>query len=155
VAAQALSQAIADCNDSPEIERQIIGCSTYIESGRATGPNLVVALVNRAIALSAKRDYDKALVDFDRAIAIEPENWLARYNRANLYFDLGKDELAITDFTAAIGADPNTAIAYFNRGLAYERHGDIAEAMEDYRQAMTLDATDRRAKDRLDRLSPN
>lgn len=154
LAAASLAGAITDCNDSPDIGRQIAGCSIYIESGRATGQNLVAALVNRAIAYSAAHDYDKAFADFNAALRVDPESWLAHYNRANVYFDLGKDDLAIEDFNAAIGADPTAAMAYYNRGLAHERRGNITEAVDDYRHALSLDQTDEKAKARLDRLAP-
>lgn len=145
--------AIQDCNDAQDAAKQIAGCSLYISSGHAEGENLVTAYVNRAIALSGKKQHKKALADFAAALKVEPQSWIALYNRGIVFFDLGRDDEAIRDFGAAISSDPTTAIAYYNRGLAYERTGKLAEAVEDYRRALELDPGDGNAKAHLDALT--
>jgi tetratricopeptide (TPR) repeat protein len=151
--ASVLMGAIQDCNDAQDLNKQIAGCSHYISSGQAEGENLVTAYVNRAIALSVKKQHKKALADFAAALKVEPQSWIALYNRGIVFFDLGRDEEAIRDFGAAIRSDPTTAIAYYNRGLAYERTGQVPQAVEDYRRAIELDPSDGNAKAHLEHLT--
>ncbi len=153
VLAASLGGSIQDCNEAQNPQRQIAGCSAYIDSGLADGENLVTAYVNRAIARTTTQNYKAAFADFAAALKVDPTNWLTLYNRGSVYLDLGKDDLAIQDFASAIQADPNTGVAYYNRGLAYERSGDVQKAVDDYRRAVDLDATDVNAKAGLERLT--
>ena len=44
-------------------------------------PTNASAFVSRAIAWAHKKDYDKAIRDYDEAIRLDPKNTLAFYNR--------------------------------------------------------------------------
>jgi tetratricopeptide (TPR) repeat protein len=151
--AAVLMGAIQDCNEAPDVNKQIAGCSLYIASGKAEGENLVIAYVNRAIARTTRKQYKGALADFNAALKVEPESWMVLYNRGIVFLDLGRDDEAIRDFGAAIRVEPETAIAYYNRGLAHERMGKLAEAIEDYRRAFELDPSNGNAKAHLDSLT--
>ena len=70
-----------------------------------------------------KGDIDQALLDYDKAIAINPKDSSAFDSRGNAYFAKGKYDLAILDFTKAIEINPNSALAYYNRGTAYKKKG--------------------------------
>ncbi len=66
----------------------------------------------------ALADYDGAVADFDRAIALAPE-FLNAYNARGLAKDKKNDhEGAIADYSRAIALNPGFADAFCNRGFA-------------------------------------
>lgn len=73
----------------------------------------------RGDAYSIKKQYDKALVDFNRAIQLKHDYSDAYYNRGLVYYYLGQYEKAIDDCTSAIQYNPTLAIAYYNRAGYY------------------------------------
>lgn len=73
-----------------------------------------------------RKDYDRAIADFNRVIELDPKSPGGYYSSATAY----NKKL---DYDKAIELDPKYAIAYNNRGLAYERKNDRARAIADYR----------------------
>jgi len=75
--------------------------------------------LNRGIAYEKKGQFEKAILDYDKVISIEP-NLIDAYNkRGNSYLVLSKYEEAIADFSKAIQINPYSTEAYNNRGNAY------------------------------------
>lgn len=62
-------------------------------------------------------NYDEAIEDINRVIALYPDFAEAYYNRANLMAISGKLPEAYEDYTKAIELDANMGEAYYNRGL--------------------------------------
>jgi tetratricopeptide (TPR) repeat protein len=101
--------------------------------------SLAGTYVNRGIVYMNRRDYDRALADFDTAIRLEPTLAEGHINR-------GAALLSRNDYAAAIAAidqglelaPEEPARAYYNRGVAHEELGQIAEAYRDYRRASEL-----------------
>ena len=58
-------------------------------------------------AYQGKNDLDSALREFDHVIAVDPENQLARYFRAQIYADTGKNEKAAADAEFVVRHRPN------------------------------------------------
>ncbi len=93
---------------------------------------------NRGDAWKQKGDLDRAISDFDQAIAINQNHAEAYCDRAITY-SLKKDyERGITDLNKAIAINPNFAFAYYNRGRAYYDKGDCDPAIADYNSAIAL-----------------
>ena len=65
--------------------------------------------------LAAKKDYDKALADYDEAIRLDPDSVLAHNNRGGVWYYKKDYDKAIAEFNEAIRLDPNFAGAYDNR----------------------------------------
>ena len=84
----------------------------------------------------------KALVEFQRAVQLEPTRWRAVHNRGVSYFALGRTELAMSDFTRTIQLQPKFPTAYFNRGELRFETGDLRGAVSDYDQAIRLGVED-------------
>ncbi len=143
---------IADCNQFEDTARQIRGCTTYIRTGKALGPNLAVAYTNRGIAYTSLGRREQALADFTEAIRLAPNAPYPYYNRGNAYYDLGKFDEALADYSAAIERGPEMALAYYNRGLTYQKLGNRDRSIEDFQKALTLDPGSQAARDRLNKL---
>src|SRR5947209_1222438 len=54
-------------------DRAISACTAIIRSGKETKRNLAAIFVNRAMAYKEARQYDRALQDYDQALAIDPK----------------------------------------------------------------------------------
>ena len=76
--------------------------------------------------------------DFDRAIALAPQNAYLYYNRGNLHASNGEYSNAIDDYTRALQIDAYLAEAYYNRGLAYVKNGKKADGIRDLSRAGEL-----------------
>lgn len=85
-----------------------------------------------------KKRFDKAVVDLDEAIRLNPESIYAYSKRGQAKSDLGDHKGAISDYDKAIQLNPEDFITYYNRGNAKSNLGDHKGAIEDYDQAIQL-----------------
>ena len=84
------------------------------------------------------KQFNRALADYDRALALDPNLADAYNNRGILHLARGDVEAAQADFSAAIAINPAHALAYYNRGIALRLHGDLEDSKKDLEQAATL-----------------
>ncbi len=87
----------------------------------------------------AAGDPAKALVCFNKALALAPSYSDARNNRGSTYVYLGQLSLAEADFLTVLGDTTfaNRAGVYFNLGSLYYGRGNMAAAQENLRKAAT------------------
>lgn len=85
--------------------------------------------------------YDQAIADFDRALALDPNNVLALTGRGEARGRKGEHDRAIADFDRALTLDPAFLPALQGRGAVHEKTGDHDAAIRDYNQLLRLDAT--------------
>ncbi len=93
----------------------------------------------RAQFFAKLREYDKAIEDYGRAIALNPEFAQAYNYRGNAYRNKGMLDEAIADYDRAIAVDPDFSYPFNNRGNAYRAKGELDKAVEDYTHAIELD----------------
>ncbi len=89
------------------LDIQISGCTAVIQSGKETDPNLPDAVYNRGRAYQLKGEPDRALLDFDQTIKLDPKDASAFNNRGNSYRAKGDNDRAIQDYDQAIRLDLN------------------------------------------------
>jgi regulator of sirC expression with transglutaminase-like and TPR domain len=99
---------------------------------------VLLAYLNRGIAFEKTGQIDRAIEDYDRAIAIDPLYYEAYNNRGVLYGQEGKFDLAIEYFNKSIGINPDNEEAYVDRGIAYALSGRHDRALEDFNRAIQL-----------------
>lgn len=80
----------------------------------------------------------EALQEFDRAVALEPENPYRYASRAWIRAAMKDVDGAIEDYRKALELDPDDAIALNNLGLLEEQYGMRKSAQERFRRADTL-----------------
>ena len=68
----------------------------------------VHAFHNRGISYDKLGEFEKAIVDFDTVIAMEPTNSVAYFNRGSTYDSMGMHDHAVADFGRALELDPGT-----------------------------------------------
>jgi tetratricopeptide (TPR) repeat protein len=83
---------------------------------------------------------DLAMVDLDRAIALDPAMGAAYYDRALLHFKKGDVDRAIADYTKTIELLPTFPPAYRERGTALIAKREFKRAIADFDAAIKLKA---------------
>ena len=84
----------------------------------------VSSYINQGFDYYEQGNYDYAISEYDKALAIEPNNSTALANRATAYAKKGDFDKAISDYNKAIAANPkdpnvnmDAAIKYFGEAL--------------------------------------
>jgi tetratricopeptide (TPR) repeat protein len=93
----------------------------------------------RGQALVRSGKTDQALAEFDHAIALDPHNADALYNRGLLYQSDKQHPLAIDDFSAANGLTPQRAEPLLARAISYLALDKFKEAAADLDEASEAD----------------
>jgi tetratricopeptide (TPR) repeat protein len=83
-ASAAQAGAVEDCNQVREPNRQLRGCTAYIDSRPDQPGNLATAFLNRANIYARRTQYEKAFADYKRALELDPSNALIPYNVGNV-----------------------------------------------------------------------
>jgi tetratricopeptide (TPR) repeat protein len=88
---------------------------------------------------SFEGDDDLAIVEFTKAIEIDPRYADAYNSRGGNYHSKGDYDRAIADSTQAIEINPEYAEAYNSRGRHYHSKGDYGRAIADFARAIEID----------------
>jgi protein O-GlcNAc transferase len=86
------------------------------------------------------QDFTRAVELISRAIAVNPQNPNAYYNRAVTNQALGQMDAALKDYDKAIALKPDYASAYYNRGVVLQKQEQYPAALESYERAIALNA---------------
>ncbi|MFA4852356.1 MAG: tetratricopeptide repeat protein [Bacteroidales bacterium] len=98
-------------------------------------------------------EYDKAIIEYDSILRIDPKYKFAHYNLGYVHLVYLKVySQSVKHFTNAITCDPKYVEAYYNRGYSYELMGDIQNAKTDYNKALELRPNYQKPIDGLNRL---
>lgn len=137
-------------------DARIAGCTALIQAGQDTGENLTVIYHNRATAYHQKRDYDRAILDYNDAIRLDAKDAASYLGRGISYYDKKDYDHAIQDFEELNSLDPYNTVpylyyglapkkasawyylgnAYSSRGYAYGNKADFNHAIQDYNEAI-------------------
>jgi tetratricopeptide (TPR) repeat protein len=93
------------------------------------------AATARAEALVRSGKNEEAIAEFDAALAFDPHNAEALYNRGLLYQSQKQHQPAIADFTAANGLTPQRAEPLLARAISYLALDKVKEAVADLDEA--------------------
>jgi len=95
--------------------------------------------VNRGILYLRSGQLDRALADFDQAIAIDPDQPEAYLNKGTALIQGQHHGDALRYYTVALErSTTRPAIALYGRAIANEQLGNIRAAYNDYRRASEL-----------------
>ena len=128
-----------DCATISNPDQSIAACARVIADDVETAANRAVAYENRGNANYSKKDYDRAIADYNEAIRLDPKYPAVFNDRGLAYSVKGDYDRAIADYSEAIRLDPKYAAFFNNRGLAYSEKGDKDRAIADYNEAIRLD----------------
>ena len=94
------------------------------------------AYIKSAAAYYKNDQYDKAIEDYSKAIAINPNIPEAYNNRGVAYHTSAKLDKAIEDYNKAIALNPNFATAYYNIAGSYSLLGKESVACDSLNKAI-------------------
>ena len=98
--------------------------------------------------------YEEAIKALDKAIQLDPNNWVAYEFRAQAHYRLDDKALALQDLDRAIRLNATNPELYFRRGILHEIFELQEDAKSDYRSAIRLNGgTYNQAEERLSYLS--
>lgn len=108
-------------------------------AGAASAPTAAEHLA-AGMALAEKKDFPGAIVAFDRAVAVDPSNAEAFYQRARTRADAGDEDCALDDFNRALTLAPDHAKALCARARLRLLRGQGDLALADANRALDLQA---------------
>jgi tetratricopeptide (TPR) repeat protein len=142
-------QATATASSDPDWEacagadddKSIAGCANVLARGdKETTGTRASAHYNRGVSYRNKSDDEKALADYEAALALNPQ-YASPYNgRGNIKADRNDLDGALADYNEALRLDPRNAQFLRNRGLTLFKKGDYAAARADYDLSIESDA---------------
>jgi len=90
-----------------------------------------MALIHRAWARSQLGRRALAMEDYDRAVSLDPQSFVALNERGLLKLRDGKLDAALADYNRALAINPRASYPRFGRGLVYLRKKDARKAKAD------------------------
>lgn len=110
--------------------------STKESAGEAARQN------NLGVAYMNQQLFERALKNFDAAVAADPKLNLTRLNRAIALLNLQRVDEAKALLDEVVKADPKNPTAWYNLGLMYKNSGDVEKAVESFQHVTEIDAND-------------
>lgn len=120
----------------------ILTCTEAIEAGGLDVESLSITYSNRGNSFFELGKFQRAVDDYDIALALTPEDDVTLSNRGAAYTDLGEFDKAIADFDAAIALDRTNPTAWANRCWANTLRKEYLKALSDCNRALTFRPSD-------------
>jgi len=114
------------------------GAVRLYRRGLELEPDNVELLNALGFSLFQQGKSQEAVVELEKALAIDPKHWKAHNNMALASLDIGELELAEAHYRESLAIQPQPAI-YNDLGVVLERLGMPEDAAEAYRKSIELD----------------
>jgi len=105
---------------------------------RENKPMLAKDYNQQGVTYSEQGQYDLAILEFNRALEIDPGSTEAYNNRGITYSKKDQFDSAISDFSKALEIDPKDTKVLYNRGLTYAIEGQYDLALPDLKKCLEL-----------------
>lgn len=99
-----------------------------------------------------QKQYDKAVAEYARAMALDPTNATAKFNHANALYKAGKQVDATKSFSelSALVKEKNfRSKTYYNKGVILSAQKNLEESIEAYKNALRQNHDDKEARENL------
>lgn len=137
---EARSMAASNRGHARERRGDVAGAMADYEWAITVNSNNANARYNRAKLLAAAGQLDRALEEYNRAIAIDGQP-AGHYERALVQVRRRDFTRAVADFDVALRASPRDAQALSARGAAQAERGDHRRALLDFEAALAIEPT--------------
>jgi tetratricopeptide (TPR) repeat protein len=128
-----------DCEQMTQPRLKVAACSRILSDGNLTKDLRAFGYHNRGVGLLLQGELDRAIVEFNEALRVDPAYKSSFNSRGNAWKGKGELDLAIADYNEAIRLDPDYAFAHNGRANAYYNKGDFDRAIADYNEVIRLD----------------
>ncbi|MBC7949907.1 MAG: tetratricopeptide repeat protein [Chitinophagaceae bacterium] len=108
--------------------------------------------IQKGNELYKRQQYEPAASAYDEAIAKDPENKAARFNRASTAYRLAKPDEAIRSFeelAVKTSESGEKAKSYYNKGAILSNQKKLEESIDAYKNALRQDPNDKQARENL------
>jgi tetratricopeptide (TPR) repeat protein len=92
----------------------------------------------QGIEYRQENNNEAAMMEFSRAIEIDPDYSLAYYNRALIYYQSGDLGRSLTEYNMAIELNPNNPYWTYERGILHLQLGYREKAIIDLEKSLEL-----------------
>ena len=102
--------------------------------------------------LYKQEKYEPASVAYDEALAKDPDNDIAKFNRANTAYRLSKSSEAITGFdhlAVKVKEPVDKAKSYYNKGVVLSSQKRLEESIEAYKNSLRQNPDDKEVRENL------
>jgi len=149
---QAAEKASRDALPMVDRDNALESCSEAL-TDKIPAKDRTATLINRGLIETSAGETDKAIADYEAALARDPGITEAYIGRGLALLRAGRYQAAREDFDRALAqGTANAHIVYFDRGVAQEKAGNIAGAYRDYKQALALAPDFKAASEELSRF---
>jgi tetratricopeptide (TPR) repeat protein len=128
-----------DCEQMTKPGLKVSACTRILQSGSLPTELKASALHHRGVGFLLQSNFDRAIVEFNEALRVDPTYKWSLNSRGNAWKGKGELDLAIADYNEAIRIDPNFAFTYNGRAAAWHEKGELDRAIADYNEVIRLD----------------
>ncbi|XP_038172161.1 LON peptidase N-terminal domain and RING finger protein 3 isoform X2 [Arvicola amphibius] len=118
------------------------------------GPARASQLRHEGNRLYRERQVEAALLKYNEAVRLAPNDHLLYSNRSQIYFTLESHEDALHDAEIACNLRPMGFKAHFRKAQALATLGKVEEALREFLYCVSLDGKNKRARTEAQRESP-
>ena len=129
-----LKQDMQSCR----VDAEVAACERVMKNPKESKDNLAIAYYVRGTKLYQNDDYKAALVDLDRAIALNRGHANAHFNRALTHRRLGDPDRALADMAVYLRAQPDDPDAFYQRGNFHLDKRNFDLALAEFERAIKL-----------------
>ena len=94
---------------------------------------------NNAIKLEKEGGLREAVLEYERALVLNPNHIKSYNNLGGIYYKLDKFNLAVESYKKALAINPNYVKAHNNLGIVLFKLDEIDEAIDEFKLAISLD----------------
>lgn len=138
-----------------QLEHKIQTLSEKIESDKKRFHDLSDTYVTLGNECAEAGEYTPALANYNKALELAPDNYMARLLMAQLVGENGETDKAISLLKEALAINPEDTRALVLIGDIYSAEGDLAAAMDFFLRAHALDECDKKILRRIISLFEN
>jgi tetratricopeptide (TPR) repeat protein len=130
---------LKNCDQSVDWDRKIAGCTKLLAEPRFPPAALSTIHAARGTGWAAKNDFDRAIVDFNESLRLDPNNLVALSNRGAAWLLKGETTKAIADLDSVISLNPKNPASFSARGALWRQLREFDKSIADLNEAILLD----------------
>ncbi len=100
----------------------------------------ILDLIQTGAELSQKGNYSNAIICYDMALAIDPDDSNVLVNRGDALTNLGRYEEAKQCYDKVLAQKPNSSMALYNKACVIAFQGESDESLSLLERAISLDS---------------
>jgi TolB-like protein/thioredoxin-like negative regulator of GroEL len=114
------------------------GAENELKQAMQLNPNYPFAHSNYATYLTCRKRFPEAIVEVQRAAALDPLSATVSVTLGNIYYQSGQTDRAVNHLTELLKTEKRTPAAYFYRGTALIRQKKFNDAIRDFQAGLAM-----------------